>query len=156
MNKKLPIRDINFFLAPSGDYSYEWQDGSSSSIYILQTTEGVATTEVIGVSVTNDYGCELTDIVIVTVQNCVGIDEEEFSNWSIYPNPLQASATINLEGIDNNSLCQIRDSRGRIVDSIQATDITVWDASKLNAGLYLVEVLNENGVAVWHSKAMIQ
>ena len=148
--------DINFFLAPSGDYSYEWQDGSSASIYILQTTEGVATTEVIGVSVTNDYGCELTDIVIVTVQNCVGIDEEEFSNWSIYPNPLQVSATINLEGIDNNSLCQIRDSRGRIVDSIQATDITVWDASKLNAGLYLVEVLNENGVAVWHSKAIIQ
>ena len=65
-------------------------------------------------------------------------------------------ATLNFEGVDSNSRCQIRDSRGRIVDSIHATEITVWDASKLNAGIYLVEVLNENGVAVWHSKVIIQ
>ena len=29
-------------------------------------------------------------------------------------------------------------------------------ASKLDTGIYLVEVINENGVVVWHSKAIIQ
>ena len=147
--------DLQFFLAPSGDYSYEWQDGSTSSIYILQTQEGLSTTAVIGVSVTNDYGCELSDAVVVTVVNCVGIEEELISNWNIYPNPLNSTATINLEGVGSNALCQIRDARGRIIDSMQAMQSTTWDASNLDAGIYLVEIVNENGV-VWHSKAIIQ
>ena len=33
---------------------------------------------------------------------------------------------------------------------------TFWDASKFDAGIYLVEVINENGVVIWHSKAIIQ
>ena len=148
--------DFHFFLAPTGDYSYEWQDGSTSSIYILQTQEGIATTEVVGVSVTNSYGCELSDAVVVTVVNCVGIKEEEMANWTIYPNPLNFSATLNLEGINSNSLCQIRDARGKIIESMQAMETTFWDASKFDAGIYLVEVINENGVVIWHSKAIIQ
>ena len=72
------------------------------------------------------------------------------------PNPLNSSATLNLEGIHPNSLCQIRDARGRIIESMQAMEITVWDASKLDTGIYLVEVINENGVVVWHSNAIIQ
>ena len=64
------------------------------------------------------------------------------------PNPLQSTTTLNLEGVDSNSRCQIRDSRGRIIESIQATEITTWDASKLNSGIYLVELFGKKGKTV--------
>ncbi|GEM_PF-172137 len=148
--------DMHFFLAPTGNYSYEWQDGSSSSIYILQTQEGLPTTSVIGVSVTNEFGCELSDAVVVTVINCVGIEEADLANWSVYPNPLSSISTINLEGVDSNSLCQIRDASGRLVNQFTASSTTVWDASGLETGVYLIEVINSEGAVIWHSRAVIQ
>ena len=148
--------DMHIFLAPTGNYTYEWQDGSGASMFILQTEPGFPTTEVIGLSVTNDYGCELSDAVVVTVHNCASIDEELMSAWGVFPNPVTYSATLKLDGVAANSTCQIRDSRGRVIESMQASENLVWDASNLEAGVYQVEVLNENGVVVWHSKAIIQ
>ena len=148
--------DIQIFLAPTGNYTYEWQDGSGSSIFILQTEEGVATTHVIGVSVSNEYGCELSDAVVVTVMNCVGIEEEISEQWSLYPNPTNGISTLNLEGVDNNHLCKIRDAAGRIIHSTQAQELTVFDAANFEAGIYLIEVLDNRGAVVWHSKAIVQ
>jgi len=148
--------DMQIFLAPTGNYNYEWQDGSGSSIFILQTEDGVATTEVIGVSVSNEYGCELSDAVVVTVYNCVGIEEEMSEQWSLYPNPTSGISTLYLEGVDNNYLFKIRDSAGRIIHSTQAQVLTYFDASNYEAGIYLIEVLNDRGALVWHSKAIIQ
>ena len=148
--------DMHIFLAPTGDYSYEWQDGSASSLYILQTEEGVSTTAVIGVSVSNSYGCELSDAVVVTVVNCADIDEDQAISWSLFPNPIEGEATLNLKGIDPNSLCHIRDTRGRIVLTTQALETATINASSLEAGVYMIEVVNDRGMVVWHSKAIIK
>jgi hypothetical protein len=149
--------DMNFFFGPIGDYNYEWQDGSTGQLYILQTQEGQPTTAVIGVSVTNDYGCELSDAIVVTVVNCVGTDDlNGMDQWSIAPNPLNSSATLRLDGVEQNSMCVVRDIRGKIVSSEMATDMMVWDASKLESGIYVVEVVNSNGAIVWNSRAIIQ
>jgi hypothetical protein len=148
---------MNFFFGPVGDYSYEWQDGTSGQFYILQTEEGMATTAVIGVSVTNDYGCELSDAIVVTVVNCVGTDEISGSDqWMISPNPISSSATLSLEGVDQNSFCVVRDVRGRIVFTEEAYDMMVLDASRLESGVYFVEVLDSKGAMVWHSRAIVQ
>jgi hypothetical protein len=149
--------NMNFFFGPVGDYSYEWQDGTSGQFYILQTEEGMATTAVIGVSVTNDYGCELSDAIVVTVVNCVGTDEISGSDqWMISPNPISSSATLSLEGVDQNSFCVVRDVRGRIVFTEEAYDMMVLDASRLESGVYFVEVLDSKGAMVWHSRAIVQ
>ena len=148
--------DMHIFLAPTGDYTYEWQDGSASSLFILQTEEGVSTTAVIGVSVANSYGCELSDAVVVTVVNCANIEEDQATAWSLFPNPNDGEATLNLKGINSNSLCQIRDTRGRIVLTTQALETTTINASTLEAGVYMVEVVNDRGMVVWHSKAIIK
>ena len=105
---------------------------------------------------TNEFGCELSDAVVVTVINCVGIEEADFANWSVYPNPLSSISTINLEGVDSNSLCQIRDASGRLVNQFTASSTTVWDASGLETGVYLIEVINSEGAVIWHSRAVIQ
>ena len=34
--------------------------------------------------------------------------------------------------------------------------LTVFDAANFEAGIYLIEVLDNRGAVVWHSKAIVQ
>lgn len=148
--------DMNFFFAPSGNYMYEWQDGSTNSVYILQTEEGVPTTAVVGLSVVNEYGCELSDAVVVTVVNCAGVEENGPSSWGLSPNPASTSMQLNLSGVTPGSRVVVRDYQGRVVMNQSASPTIQWDVTTVGSGFYLVEVINESGVVVWQSKAIVE
>lgn len=148
--------NMEFFFAPSGNYQYEWQDGSTNSVFILQTEENVSTTAVVGLSVENEFGCELSDAVVVTVVNCADISEESISSWGLSPNPASTDLTLNINGVVAGSTVIMRDISGRVVNRELASQLMVWDVSKLNSGLYLVEVLDEEGQMIWQSKAIIK
>lgn len=148
--------DMEFFFAPSGNYQYEWQDGSSNSVFILQTEENVSTTAVVGLSVVNEYGCELSDAVVVTVVNCASVSEEFASSWGLSPNPASTDVRLDLSGVTPGSTVIMRDYSGRIVSRDMATELMIWDISKLSSGLYLVEVLDESGQMIWQTKAIIK
>lgn len=111
-----------------------------------------------GVSVTNDYGCEATDAVVISIVNCalstsdIAVENE----WSISPNPMLNSATLNLSSVSENSLCRVRDGSGRIVKSFKVTDKMQLDVSDMNSGIYLVEILGESGALVWNTRAIVQ
>ena len=62
--------DSDFFFGPVGNYTYQWQDGSAGQFYVLDTEDDLATTAVVGVSVSSAYGCEFTDAVVILVMNC--------------------------------------------------------------------------------------
>ncbi|MDE0722025.1 MAG: T9SS type A sorting domain-containing protein [Flavobacteriales bacterium] len=150
--------DTEFFFGPVGNYNYQWQDGSTGQFYILNTEDEIATTAVVGVSVSNDYGCEATDAVVISIVNCalstsdIAVENE----WSISPNPMFNSATLNLSGVSENSLCRVRDGSGRIVKSFKVTDKMQLDVSDMSSGIYLVEVLGESGAVVWNTRAIVQ
>ena len=150
--------DSEFFFGPVGDYSYQWQDGSIGQFYILDTEEDMATTAVVGVSVSNDYGCEVTDAVVISIVNCAlsTSDIAVENKWSISPNPISSLATLNISGVSENSLCRVRDGSGRIVQSFAVTDKMILDVSDLRSGIYLVEVLGERGAVVWNTRAIVQ
>jgi hypothetical protein len=149
--------DMNIFFGPGGDYSYEWQDGSTAQLYILQTEPGLATTAVVGVSVSNNDGCQSSDAIVVTVMNCAAIDDiSGTKEWTIYPNPISHVATFNFEGVKENSTCIVRDASGRMVTSFAALPMTTFEASDYESGIYMLEVVDGNGVSVWHSRAVIQ
>ncbi|MBT6175113.1 MAG: T9SS type A sorting domain-containing protein [Flavobacteriales bacterium] len=150
--------DTEFFFGPVGNYAYQWQDGSTGQFYILDTEDEIATTAVVGVSVSNDYGCEVTDAVVISIVNCalstsdIALENE----WSISPNPMLNSATLNLSGVSENSLCRVRDGSGRIVMSFEVTDKMQLDVSDMSSGIYLVEILGERGAVVWNTRAIVQ
>jgi len=150
--------DTEFFFGPVGNYNYQWQDGSTGQFYILNTEDEIATTAVVGVSVTNDYGCEATDAVVISIVNCalstsdIAVENE----WSISPNPMFNSATLNLSSVSENSLCRVRDGSGRIVKSFKVTDKMQLDVSDMSSGIYLVEILGESGALVWNTRAIVQ
>jgi hypothetical protein len=150
--------DSEFFFGPVGNYTYQWQDGSVGQFYFLNTDEDLATTAVVGVSVSNAYGCEFTDAVVISIMNCAlsTSDLAVENEWSLSPNPMSSSATLNIGGVIENSLCRVRDGSGRIVQSIEVTDKMMLDVSDLRSGIYLVEVLGERGAVVWNTRAIVQ
>jgi hypothetical protein len=89
--------------------------------------------------------------------SCAAIDDMSGANeWSIYPNPISQVATFNFEGVKDNSTCIVRDASGRMVTSFEALPMTAFEASDYESGIYMIEVVDESGVSVWHSRAVIQ
>lgn len=150
--------DSEFFFGPVGNYSYQWQNGSTGQFYLLNTEDEIVTTAVVGLSVSNEYGCELTDAVIISIINCeLSTSDIAIKNdWSLFPNPILNSAILNLDGVSDHSLCRVRDGSGRIIMSFDATSKMQFDVSDLSSGIYLVEVLGEKGDLVWHTRAIVQ
>ncbi|PCJ82271.1 MAG: hypothetical protein COA49_01885 [Bacteroidetes bacterium] len=150
--------ETEILYGPIGNYSYEWMDGSTGQFYILETDQGVSTTSVVGVTVTNFFGCEVTDAVVITIINCgLSISNvENRSDWNISPNPFSKSSVLHLDGVGENSKCIVRDGRGRIVKEFSISPLTYFEASDLKSGVYFVEIVDEKGISLWNSRAVIQ
>ena len=150
--------DDEFFFGPVGDYNYEWQDGSNGQFFVLETAPNISTTAVVGLSVTNAYGCERSDAVVITVVNCAlsTSNIEGDSDWSLSPNPVTDVALLTLKGIAEGSMCHVRDASGRIVRTFPVTQTTIFDSSGLESGVYIFGVNNDQGVSVWHSRVVVQ
>ncbi len=147
-----------FFFGPVGNYSYQWQDGSMGQFFILETEEELATTAVIGLAVSNSYGCESTDAVVVSIMNCA-LSASEMNigpEWTIAPNPMTSNSTLYLEGVAEGSVCRVRDGSGRIIKTFAAINAMKLDVSDMSSGIYLLEVLGENGNVVWTSRAVVR
>lgn len=150
--------DDEFFFGPVGDYNYEWQDGSNGQFFVLETDPNFYTTVVVGLSVTNAYGCESSDAVVITVVNCAlsTSNIEGDSDWSLSPNPVADFAVLKLKGVADDSVCHVRDASGRIVQAFPVSQTTTFDASGLESGVYMIDVQNNQGESVWHSRIVVQ
>ena len=72
----------------------------------------------------------------------VGIGENELSNVSAFPNPVNDKLTITGEFGD----LTLRGVSGKIIESRRHNKLSVIDCSNLNSGIYFVELRNERGV----------
>lgn len=83
----------------------------------------------------------------------VGVDESSVigrqSSVNIYPNPANSLIYIEIHGNNSNSLISVFDFQGRIFMDRQVTlPHTEVDVSELNAGVYFVKVISDDGVKV--------
>ena len=74
--------------AGSGFTSYVWQDASIASTFTVNSAGTYS------VSVTDANGCSASDTVLVT--SCLGLEELDFANIKVYPNPTIGKTTISL------------------------------------------------------------
>ena len=72
----------------------------------------------------------------------VGIVENELSNVSAFPNPVNDKLTITGEFGD----LTLRGVSGKIIESRRHNKLSVIDCSSLNSGIYFFELRNERGV----------
>ena len=89
------------------------------------------------------YGNESQDYVVVEV---TAIDENGVNGMMVYPNPTKGALNIMAEGIMNVT---ITNALGQVMyDSSVATDNVVVDMAQYEAGVYMVRITTEAGVAV--------
>tara|TARA_B110000459_G_scaffold120422_1_gene132728 strand:+ start:200 stop:424 length:225 start_codon:yes stop_codon:yes gene_type:complete len=72
------------------------------------------------------------------------------------PNPVADFAVLALKGVAQGSVCHVRDSSGRIVQAFPVAQTTTFDASGLESGVYMIDVQNDQGSSVWHSRVVVQ
>jgi hypothetical protein len=92
-------------------------------------------------SYTDLNGCENTATGTITVDQCLGIDEESVAALSVYPNPTTGLATINYSG---SFYYSILDAQGRKILEGKASDKAPIDLSEFSDGIYHIMVQTEN------------
>jgi hypothetical protein len=131
--------------------TYLWSTGASTqSITVDSTGLGLGTFP-FSVTVTSNVGCQASDLVNVTFDPCVGLEEINESNMHIYPNPSQGSFFVEMDlNTKEEGILQVSNLMGAIVweENLPAQTGQLTRHIHLNelpAGLYLVS-LQSNGI----------
>ena len=138
--------------AGSGYNNYIWKtDVFSQTISYAQTIAVSASVYGIGthkfwVKTTSDNGCEHTDTIQVTFQDCSGIEEVTSNEVNIFPNPPTNAVQIVLPvDFTGNTLIQMLDISGKeiISESVFNNNITL-NTKNLLGGIYYIKVTNND------------
>ncbi|MFK7755606.1 MAG: T9SS type A sorting domain-containing protein [Flavobacteriales bacterium] len=138
---------------PAGFFLYDWQDGSENSTFIVNGSDGEGVYS-INLTVSNSIGCEHTDVVTITVDNCLEVSELYNSVLELYPNPVQNTLFIELpEAVwsryaDQELGVVITDLRGAQVMIASLNQASgMLDLNNLASGVYVVQLMANSEVS---------
>lgn len=134
--------------APAGYDSYLWSTGHTTQTVDLDSTHLNQGTNIISVTITNQYGCESTAEKEIYADPGTGILlHNENMHMSLYPNPNKGVFTLEIKTPENAFNLQILNVNGQLIaeESIEASHITKeYDLSHLTPGVYYIRVHNQN------------
>jgi hypothetical protein len=136
-------------LTAVGAITYSWTSNFSTvyvgnPVSIVPQSSGIYT-----VNGTDANGCVGTANVILSVNECTGIQEPGLENGiRIYPNPVNDKVTIEINNAGENTV-EVLDVTGRIVKQVMANSIkTELNTAELAGGVYYVRVQSDVLVSV--------
>lgn len=94
--------------------------------------------------------CSNSDVAVIQVTECLGLDENQKIDFTLYPNPVESSFT--LISVENFESVSLKDVNGRVIQMIEAN--TQVDVSGLASGIYILE-MKHNG-QVYSERMMIK
>jgi hypothetical protein len=112
---------------PSLDYV--WQDGSINQFLYIEASEWGVGTYPLYLIVSNDEGCEQSDVMILTIGSCTtGLVDEVSVAMGVYPNP--ASGRVQWRLPEGACSADVVDAAGRVVVTLTgamgALDVSDW------------------------------
>lgn len=113
-------------------YSYSWDNGAGS----IEDPSGLAP-GIYTVTVTDAFGCSETASYLIN--SVVGLSDQGFANFSIYPNPTSGNITIEFE---NDFEFTINNLLGEELIISKGKDKTNVDMSNLPSGTYLIVLIS--------------
>lgn len=129
-----------------GSYSGEYV---TEGMYFHPTESGVGQFDVTYTYI-DEFGCENSDDQVITVVNCVGMDENaEAVTLEIYPNPSTGKFNLNINAIDlENAGLKVIDIVGKVVYelnelNVQGSQTVNIDIGEHPSGIYFVQIKNE-------------
>lgn len=145
-------------LVIGGPYSYNWNNSTTSSTITVTATSSLINSYSVIVS----DGCTIPNKMAyfsLTVNSCVGIEENNFENLivEVFLNPASICINIKLSSyIDNYYLKMylIIGSELKKVNTVNETEILNID--ELKSGVYFISIFNKAGIRLKTSKIFIQ
>lgn len=128
--------------------TYLWNDGSTLANLEINGADFAEGNNTISLSVTDQNGCIGTDQIVVKVKNCVtSISSIALENKiSVYPNP--AKNVLNIQVAENvKSDIKVYNVLGKVVVDLDSKNLNTnssIDISKLNEGIYFIEISIDN------------
>jgi PKD repeat protein len=134
-------------LNATGGVAYQWIPGTNLSCSTCPNpfANPTVTTSYV-VIVTNSFGCQNTDFMILTVDNCTGdLNIENSDVFASWPNPAAPFQTIFLKGIPpGTNRIKIHDTSGRtLADRFVSGENSIPGFS--TPGIYFISIENETG-----------
>lgn len=103
---------------------------------------------------TDSVGCSGTASVTVTVDACVGVNEQvAVQTVNVYPNPNNGVFSIALNGFNGKTVVEVYDMLGKQVFGTQLNGVDVNNVTEVNlqnvtSGIYMVRVINNGQVTI--------
>lgn len=142
--------------APSGTIYYQVEVISPSLIIPTKLIKGLSQSVVLqGI---DNYSASRSNVVSVT-NTLSGLNESNFVNFDVYPNPCNGILTINLEkAYSFNYSVSISNTLGqKLYNEKIVSDKTSLDVSQFgNKGIYIVQILDEKGNNMGRKKVIVQ
>ncbi|MFZ6052533.1 HYR domain-containing protein [Halocola ammonii] len=117
-------------------YSFSWDNGEQT-----EDLTGLAPGQY-NVTVTDENDCSKTKLYVV--DNTVGIEENEETNFSLYPNPTTGEVNISMTGDSKNATLKVVDLTGKVIEFIDLTEVDrsnfKFDISEYAEGIYLIKL----------------
>lgn len=137
-----------------------WSNGSSSTTVQLDSNGYGIGSHQIWVKATNSFGCINSDTLILTFDDCSGMENgDKSNNLMIFPNPTSDYLNIVLDGNSgiNIQSISIYNTVGQEVISSEfnSSGASRIDLTKLPVGIYELKVIGENHKEIGSSKFAI-
>jgi hypothetical protein len=132
--------------AGSGFNSYSWSTGDNTQTTVVDGAVLGTGTHTIDVTVTNNFGCEGTDAVVVLVDPCTGVEETENVSMNMYPNPSAGLVNMTFGNVEGTTIVEVYSIEGKLVASqniaVSAGAVYQFDFNAVERGAYFVKVTN--------------
>jgi len=133
-------------LTASVGTAYQWIDCSNNSAIVGATSQTLTVTQNgdYAVVVTNAGGCsDTSDCVNI---DYIGLVEQHTEAMNVFPNPTDASVTIQLNAID--ATLELLDASGKVLGTTRFSNETVLNLTTYPVGVYLIRVKTADQIIV--------
>ncbi|OFY08491.1 MAG: hypothetical protein A2W93_01335 [Bacteroidetes bacterium GWF2_43_63] len=145
--------------AGAGFSSYSWTGGAATQTFTADGSVLGVGNHTITATVTNSFTCTGSNDIVITVEDCSGIETSELLIGNVYPNPASESINIAFASEYNNLVINLYDATGRLVSSQSVKNTTAGNiltipVTQMSAGVYSLQIVSELGLQI--SSVVIQ
>ena len=132
--------------------SYLWYNGISNNWLLIHASDLTIGDNNIWLKANMNYGCEITDTLVLTIEDCnTSINENNDKlSFEIFPNPSSGKFTLDIKSMETQDLLiEVISIDGKIIYSkntkISSNETSInMDISDQAAGSYIIRISNEN------------
>ncbi|MBU0487141.1 MAG: T9SS type A sorting domain-containing protein [Bacteroidetes bacterium] len=134
--------------AGPGFQQYLWSNGQSTQTTLIAGDSSLYGNNYVYVLVTNDFGCQLTDTFLVTVDLCTSFNKNQpQSDIHVYPQPASDVLTVSFQNNFHPHQILLLNYEGKeILKILPQSDSQSIEIGNLPAGYYYLQIISPQNI----------